>query len=748
MANYRWNFCKIGGVTRVSITKGEDIAHLEELDQKMWTALSCPVNGLEFDTATLALLDADNDGKIRVNEVVAASKWLGAALKNLDCLLTGDEALQLSAINGETEEGGKLLASASQVLANLGKADADAISVADTSDSVAIFAKTRFNGDGIITASTAEDEALKALIADIITVTGALKDRSGEDGVDEAKIEEFYAACADYSAWKAAAEADEKNIFPFGADTEAAFAACEAVKAKVADYFMRCKLVGFNAGAAPVLDVSVDKIQTISGNDLSSCAEEIASYPLARVTDSKLLPLTGLNPAWAAAFEAVKTLALGKLAEKEAISEDEWNGVLASFAPYTAWKEAKKGAAVEALGDEKVEAIVKAAQKDALLSLVAQDKALEAEAAAIADLDKLTRLHRDFAKLLNNFVTMSDFYSNDKLAIFQAGRLYIDQKSCDLCVKIADMGKQGDVAVLSGLYLVYCTCTSKTKGQTINIVAALTDGDTDNIRVGMNAVFYDRDGVDYDAVVTKIVDNPISIRQAFLSPYKKLGRFISEKIEKSAAEKEGKATSNLISKADNISVPTTEEEAKAAAKPAPFDIARFAGIFAAIGMAVGFIAQALVSFANGVTSHWYVLPLLVIAVIVLVSGPSMFLAWLKLRKRNLAPVLNSNGWAVNSHLLVNTRFGSTLTNLVSFPVVKAKDPYEKPGKGLRTTIWILVLLCGIFAALFFTDSLRCVGLPFHKEDVEEVIEEPAPAEEDAPEEEAAAETATEETPAE
>ena len=84
---YPWSFCSLGGVTRVKISSGEDIAHLGELDQKLWTVLSCPVDGLYFDKKTLTLLDTDKDGKIRVYEVVAAAEWITSVLKDKDLLL-------------------------------------------------------------------------------------------------------------------------------------------------------------------------------------------------------------------------------------------------------------------------------------------------------------------------------------------------------------------------------------------------------------------------------------------------------------------------------------------------------------------------------------------------------------------------------------------------------------------------------------------------------------------------------------
>ncbi|MBQ2598542.1 MAG: hypothetical protein II580_02620, partial [Bacteroidales bacterium] len=60
--SYPWTFTSVGGTVRVKITSGADIAHLGELDRKLWTVLSCPTRNLEFDQKTLDLLDTDHDG--------------------------------------------------------------------------------------------------------------------------------------------------------------------------------------------------------------------------------------------------------------------------------------------------------------------------------------------------------------------------------------------------------------------------------------------------------------------------------------------------------------------------------------------------------------------------------------------------------------------------------------------------------------------------------------------------------------
>ncbi|MCQ2147278.1 MAG: hypothetical protein MJZ16_07160, partial [Bacteroidales bacterium] len=286
-SSYNWKFYTIGGVTRVKIESGEDIAHLGELDQKLWTVLSCPTKGLEFDEKTLALLDVDKDGKIRVNEIIAAAQWLTSVIKDKDLLLNESSELPLSAINAENEEGAKLLASAKQILSNLGL-EKDVISAADTADSVAIFAKTRFNGDGIITPASTDDEALKGIITSAVGTIGSSTDRSGEAGLNADQIEAFYTACNDFAEWKKAGTAD---ILPYGDNTEAALSACEALKDKIADYFMRCKLSSFDKDATATLDVSVDKIAAISGNNLAASTDENTSYPIARVDGKQTLPL-------------------------------------------------------------------------------------------------------------------------------------------------------------------------------------------------------------------------------------------------------------------------------------------------------------------------------------------------------------------------------------------------------------------------------------------------------------------------
>lgn len=710
-----WSFSTIGGVKRVNIETGADLVNLEYLDPKLWTALSCPVTGLEIDHKTLGLIDKDNDGQIRVPEIIGAVKWITSVLKNPDDLIKQEKSLQLSAINNQTELGKTLLASAKVILKNLGKGDENKISAEDTSDTKKIFAATRFNGDGVITPDTCENEELKSLVNEIKSCVGEAHDRGGESGINETLLDEFFTECEKFSVWYSKKEAKTAVIFPFGDNTEKAFGLYKEVKSKIDDYFLRCRLAAFDVQTTSALNLQIARVESITAKDLSACLDEIASYPLAKIEAGLPLPLsTGLNPAWESKISLLNQLALSGIVKgKNNLNENDWQEVVHVFAGYSEWISNKEGSKVEKLGLEKVRAILSSESKQKLIELIARDKAVEAEANNVFLVDQMVRYHRDIFTLLKNFVTFYDFYMPGQKAIFQAGTLYIDQRSCDLCIKVSDMAKHANMVSFSGMFLLYCDCVSRSTNEKMTIVAALTNGDIDNLVVGRNALFYDRNGLDWDATVVKIVDNPISIRQAFFSPYRKVSRFIESQINKFASSQDEKVTGDMMKGVETV--PSKVEEAKKE-KPAPqpFDIGKFVGIFAAIGLAIGAIGSAIGSAIAGfIGLKWWQMPIAVAGIILLISGPSMIIAYLKLRKRNLAPILDANGWAINAQATVNIHFGNMLTRLAELPAgakINLNDPFTKKKRPVLPAILIISVLIG--CVLYLLWKYGYMHLPF------------------------------------
>ncbi len=708
---YNWQFENIGGATRIKITSGKDIEHLPELDRKMWTVLSCPVKGLEIDDRSLYWIDTDSDGKIHLDDVIRTSKWIMDAVADTESLLHASGSFDILGFNKDSETGRKLHKSASCILKYLGK-EGSVISMSDIADSSAIFSKTRFNGDGIITELSAEDPEEKEAITSALESIGNITDRSGAPGLDSSLIEKFYDALGAYSEWSASCPKA-----PFGAETEAVIAAYDSLDSKIKDFFLRSRLAGFSPECTSSLDVQKAQIEAVSPENLSDRTAEIASYPLARVTGKPEINLSGpVNPVWASAVETIREHAMPE--GITVLTETIWTEIGLKAAEYKNWKKAKKGEEVEKLGAEKIARLVSANKKTALLSLVEHDLSLKEESDDIDLVDKFLHIYKDFYTLLKNFVSFQDFYNPDKntRAIFQSGHLIIDQRCCHFCMDVADAAKHGVMAPASGIYLVYCDCVTKTRPGVRKIVAAVTVGDIGDLSVGKNAIFYDNSGLDWDAVVTKIIDNPISIAQAFWSPYRRMAKTVENFINKSAADKDAKImaeASKKITEAPKIPATPADASAPVPSAAPPFDIAKFAGIFAAIGMALGMIGSFFVSLAKGfVALSWWQAILVIIGILLLISGPSMVMAWMKLRRRNIAPLLNANGWAVNASSNISIQFGATLTDIVKFPKIKIKDPYA--GKKLPCWAkWLISLTAAAIVAvtLWLCNLLAWASLP-------------------------------------
>jgi len=702
---HRWRFFRAGGFDQVRLDTGADLANLEQLDQKLWVALACPVRGLEFDSRTLELLDTDKDGRIRVPEVLAAVKWACSLLKDPDVLAKPSEALSLSAINDATPEGKQLLASATQLLLNLGKKNSPAVSVADTTDTAKIFAETQFNGDGIIPAESAADDVTRAVINDIIGCFGTETDRSGKPGISQAKVDAFFAEATAYSDWWKKAESDASNVLPLGDKTAEAVAAFSGIKPKVDDYFARCRLAAFDLRALAALNRQESEYLALAAKDLSISASEVAGFPLARVEPNKPLPLKeGLNPAHAGAVAVFHAAVIKPLlGDKSTLTAEEWTAVCTKLGAYDGWFSSKAGAAVEKLGLKRIREILAGKSKELITALIAKDKALEPEANAIAAVDKLVRFHRDLHILLNNFVSFHDFYTRRAKAVFQVGTLYLDGRSCELCVRVDDAAKHATLAGLAKSYLAYCDCT-RPSGEKMTIAAAFTGGDSDNLMVGRNGVFYDRKGRDWDATITKVIDNPISIRQAFWAPYKKLVRFLEDQVAKRAAAADAASDAQLAAAATSVA----QADKTKPGEPKKMDV----GTVAALGVGVGAVSTVIGGFLSGFIKLGFWMPLGIIGLLLLVSGPSMLIAWLKLRQRNLGPILDANGWAVNTRARINVPFGGALTDVAALPP-GAERSFEDPfaDKKSRWPVYLTLVAVVALGALWYRGNLDSVLPP-------------------------------------
>lgn len=686
MAPHSWNFFRAGDFAQVQLDTLDDLKALRSLDQKLWASLACPVVGLSLEPRLLAYIDSDGDGRIRVPELLAAVDWSLARLSRPETLF---ERAPLNLSDLSDDSNGLQLRQAAQHLCTLlGKEAGQGLSSADTADKALLFPPNQANGDGLIPKALCSDEALAQAIDDIVQVQGAQQDRSGEPAVGGASFEAFFDALKAFALWQA-----QRPQLDLQGDVQALQNA-QGLREKIDDFFNRVALAEFEPRAASLLNASEEYLQGLAERSLAN-TQELASLPLAQVSAGAALPLQqGINPAWRAALaELNERLITPLLGPQQRLSAEQWQEVLAKVNDYLLWQAQRPDlGGLAALGDERLKALADPKIEAGLRDLIAADLAVQEAADGLVELDKLLLLREGLVELLRNFVSLQNFYGRREKAIFQAGTLYIDGKSCDLVLRVEDIDSHASVAAASGCYLLYLQCQRRgvASSEQVKLVAAVTAGSAGDLQVGRHGVFYDRQGQDWDAQVVKLVTNAISLREAFWSPYQKIAKLVGDQLHRLAAGRDAAVLKQATSK---IEASATSAPAAAPAAPASFDIARFAGIFAALGLALGALGTALAALMTGLLSlAWWQAPLLVGGIVLLISGPAMLVAWFKLRKRSLGPILDGNGWAINARLRISIPFGTALTQLASLPAGSrqtARDPYAEPA---RRWPWVVLLL--------------------------------------------------------
>jgi hypothetical protein len=486
-------------------------------------------------------------------------------------------------------------------------------------------------------------------------------------------------------------------VLALGEATPAAHACFVPIRARVDDYFARCGLAAVDPRAAAWLGRTEAEWTALAAKDLSA-GSEAAQFPLARIEPGRALPLEeGVNPAWRLALAALRKNVVAPLLgpEKRTLTAGDWEAIKGRLAPFEDHVAAKTGAAVEGLGLTRIQALLAGSGKASVEELIARDKALEAEGAAIGDVARLVHFQRDLHTVLRNFVSFADFYDPGRMGVFQAGTLFLDARSCDLCVSVDDPAAHGALAARSRLYLAYCEC--RRPGESMKIAACFTQGDSDFLAVGRNGIFYDRKGRDWDATIVKVVENPISLREAFLAPYKKVARLVEEQVQRFAAAREKEADARLAAGASGAAAVATGA-APVPPPPPPVDVGKMVGIVAALGVGVGALGALLGGFVAGFMElqPWWTKLVAVGGVLLVISGPSMLLTWLKLRQRNLGPVLDANGWAINGRVKINVPLGTALTHRAVLPRGAHRslaDPFvDRAAARRRRLVWLLVIV--------------------------------------------------------
>lgn len=709
-------FHNFGGIYQFVIATPADLENIEKLDPARWAATSAPIGDLHCDKVFLARIDPDTTKRVRVSQIMEARDWLFARLAKRDVITDGVTEIPIAAIDDKTDAGKALRDAAARVNREQKASDDKRIALTDVRAFQGRYRELLANGDGIVPPSPIEDTQLKTFVQDVLSLFEGEADRGGEKGVSAATLDTFKEKAAAWLTWKK----KRAEVEVWGADTEAGAKLVASLGPKIDGYFLHCELLRQESTGAVGARLTEDELRALR----VKTAEDIESYlkgaPLATPTAAGGLHLDkGINALYADELRALREGVLERTLEKGTLvlTREGWQRVKDAVAPFSAWLAGKPAQDFEAKGEEAITRYVEGDLDARLRELITSDKEAGPQLDAVEDLEKLLLYVRWLLELANNFVNFSAIYAPKDLALMEAGSFVVDGRRLDFCLKVSDRAAHRPVATESLIFLVYATVHTKAGSPAaFEIVAPLTAGDRGKLRVGKRGIFIDVDGVEYDAIITDLVENPISVKEAAFAPFRRASRFVGEKFQRWFGDKQAAQESALMTRADTsvtAAAATADQTIAGApaagappATPAPATGAPGAtpgrpggldmnALVLGGGMALAGLGAMLAGLISALTSiNGWLAILGVVLVVMAVSGIS---GWFKLRKRDMSLLLEANGWAVNAHMKVTARIARVFAFTPALPkeaVLDRRDllpPAPGEGRGKRWFFFLLVL---------------------------------------------------------
>ncbi|WIG96637.1 kinesin [Myxococcus sp. SDU36] len=653
---------RYGGSLQVDIPSFDVLVEAIRIPETQWIATACPLEGLSCDPRLLTLMDADGNGRIRVAEVRAAVDWAARQLKDRRGADAASDVLELDALS---EEARPLRGAAERILRTLKATDVGRISLAQVRESEKALRESGQNGDGII-APAHLPEHLRPLAQELMASFSALTNRAGQAGVDSTLVKRFREERAALLAHR------EKQgaAFVWGDVSLETAKRVRDVAPLLDAYFVQCRLVAAQPEAAASLRLRAERVEGALG-DVAALGKAAGDLPVAPPDASGVLEWSRLlrGPAYEA-LEAFRTdVATPMTGDSQRLSDSTWRALAAKADGVLAWQAQLEASPVRKLMDTLPS--VSDADLDALDAASAADLALKPTLDAINELERLVLYQRWLLLFTNNFISMPSLYMPKRSALVERGTLILGGRKYTLSVLVTNRAAHSALTSLGTTCILYVQVAPKDGAPGYEVAVPVTSGRSTELAVGKRGVFYDVAGVESDAIVTQVVRQPVSLWEAMTMPFTRIGAFITKKVEglASAGEKTFDTTLEQgytnATNAPPVATPPAGAAPAAAAAPAGGGLA---GIVAAGGLAAAALGSSFAFIMTQVKSLTLVdLISAATLIAIVVMAPAGLLGWLKLRRRNLALLLEGSGWALNDRLMLTPELSSLVTRRPKLP---------------------------------------------------------------------------------
>ncbi len=695
-------FQKIGGSRQLVLDKAENLEQIPVLDEALWAVTAMPVDSVIMDKEFLTFLDADGNGRIRPEELKNAIQWLIGVLSDYSGIDNASDTLRLSALNPDHPDSEMLRASALLALGNLGVEDKTQISLAQVRDKKSIIAAGNNNGDGIITPANTENPAIAQCITDIINCCGSKQDLSGEPGIDESILDTFIKEGSAHLEWLKTGREDDNNS-PYGDKAADFYALYATIREKINEFYTFCGGLVDDA-----TDPRFGTVQKVDPLNIDEMENFIRKAPVAMPSASGLLSVEKwMNPLWKNKILDFLSMAkeLNVIESEELLTEPEWRNIEKSFVVRSGWDARKNNDKFDSLDLPTLETCLSEETIAALREMITADLSVAKEIAACDLLKKLILYQQNMLRFTNNFICLSDLFNPQTLSVIQPGRLIVDGRYFTLLANVSNLPEHKKIIARSNICVMYLELNTG-KGadaKKMTMAAAVTSGSMRNIFIGKTGVFMTGDGIEWDAKVIDLIQQPVSFSEALQMPFFKLGEFAGKQADKFFSTKSKNVETDITKQVTDAANQKTPQQPPAQTPAVSGSMMLMGGGvgLAALGSSFAFIANTLKN-----VSFWNVVGVFV-GIALIISAPVLLVSLFKLWTRCVSDFFAAGGWAINPKMRLSRKMGLLFTYKPAMPqsILLRQDlvkvfakRFAPANNNLRNgLLTLLLLLLGILA---------------------------------------------------
>ncbi len=684
-----YTFERFGRAYHLRVDAPDDLRFVLSLDEALWVANSASIETINADAVLLDYLDPNDDKRVHAQDVKEAIQWMLDRLSTLDGVAEGNTTLRLDAICEDDDEGRRIRLAADKILKRVGATDSDAVTLEHVRKVKKVEDDRGLSAAGIVLPAAAQDDEMRGFLEAVLATVGGADHPGGDKGVTEDHLKQFLGEAAAHLKWTAQADLGEDGaataIMPLSGDTHAAYDLLAGLRDKIDQFFSLCHAARIDPQVADRVWAPNAAPKELNLADRNALEGFLTTTPLARPNPNGRLDVTGdINPQFAAQVALFHETIMGPLGAGDRLDRAEWAAIQGRFADHRAWFEARPDVSVGDLAADRLKAYVDDDRfRTATRSLIAESHRTALDLKEVHLVEQLILYQGWMLPFVNSFVSFPALYDAKKRALFEMGTLIMDGRHFTLAVRVLDRDLHKRLSAASNVFVLFTEITDREGQPQYEVAVPVTSGGRGNLQVGKRGIFVDTDGESHHAKVIHIVENPISFREAMISPFMRMGHAITGKLEKmqtAAEDKIEKFGVGAVSKVEATDKPA-EVAAPAPAAQSTGGVLAGGGIaLAALGSSGAFVISTLAGM-----SAWTILATIgALSQVILL--PILAVAWVKLRRRDLSSILEGSGWGINARMRLDRRQADTFT---------LRPPYPPGSRGIRHRAWWLWLVAAV-----------------------------------------------------